>query len=132
MEERTLEQRIAELEAKAKGEKEEKAEEKPFVLKEPWKRYDPTEGFRLPASAVKAMVDVVPDMRGIAMEQKRISTPGILPVEGAVAVERGSGWREPAKLEPPPGISIMDEMMNVQDEVDRIALERRLGVKRRV
>jgi hypothetical protein len=33
--------------------------EKPYEPKEPWPRYDPTEGFRMPPSAAKPMADLI-------------------------------------------------------------------------
>lgn len=129
MGEKTLEQRVSELEAKAKEEK----EAEPFKPKEPWKRYDPTAQMGMSASAVKAMVEVVPDMRGIAMEQAHgLSAPGMFPASGeGKPIVRGSGWQEPKPLEGPPGVAICDQMVDVQDAVDRRELERKLG-KRRV
>jgi hypothetical protein len=137
-----LEKRIAALEDELKAAKEEaaakaKAAEKakePFKLKEPWKRYDPTEGLRMSGSAVRAMVDVVPDMRGIAREQGRVSVPGMFPAEQGEPKVRGSGWREPRPLEGPPGLKWIDRQVDVADALDRRDLERRLrqGVKRRI
>jgi hypothetical protein len=98
-------------------------------LREPWPKYDPTEGFRLPASAVKAMCDVVPDFRGIAQEQKHgMGEPGGFGAiaKPSAAVERGTGWAKAVKLEPPPGVAHCDRMMDVQDGLDKRELEKRL------
>src|SRR6266436_8203208 len=106
-----------------------KAQVKPPVEKprEPWPKYDPTEGFRLPASAVKAMCDVVPDFRGIAQEQKHgRSEPGFLKPTEAGPVVRGTGWQNPVPLVVPPGIKYVDQLIDVQDAVDKRELEKRL------
>jgi hypothetical protein len=116
-----LERELAELKAQVKP-----APEKP---KEPWPKYDPTEGFRMPASAVQAMVEVVPDMRAIVEEQRhgRSEPGGFLGPEKTVAKEKGSGWQAPSPLESPPGVAICDQMMDVQDALDKRDLEKRLG-----
>jgi hypothetical protein len=75
----------------------------PFKPKAPMRRHDPTEGFRMPANAIKAMCDVVPDrmMADIVREQKAgLSAPsgfGAPGPKGEKPVERGSGWAEPPK-----------------------------------
>jgi hypothetical protein len=129
-----LAKKIADLEAeltalKAQVKPEEK---KPFIPK-PFPKYDPTEGFRLPASAVAAMVDVVPDMRAIAQEQKHRGEPGGFG-SGKSAVseigERGSGWSKPVPDGLPPGIKYIDQMVDVQDGLDR--RERMRGFVRRI
>lgn len=132
-EEKTLEQRVSELEAELKATKDKEKAAKPYVPKEPSRRYDPTEQFQLPASAVKAMVDVVPDFRGVAREQSAgLSRPGMFPEKGGgKPVVRGSGWQEPRPLEGPPGLKWVDQQIDVADEIDRRELERKLG-KRRV
>lgn len=134
MEEKTLEQRIAALEDELKAAKEEKAAKeraaKPFKLEKPWPRFDPTAAMGMPASAVKAMVEVVPDFRGVAVEQRAsVREPGMLPPKESAGepVERGSGWREPAPLEPPPGLKWVDQQIDVADALDRQELKRRLG-----
>ena len=137
MEEKTLEERIAALEDELKAAKEEKAakakaaakEAEEFKLKEPWPRFDPTSRMGMPASAVRAMVEAVPDFRGIAAEQRvGRSVPGMLPAEsGGEPKVRGSGWREPAKLESPPGLRWVDQQIDVVDALDKQALERKLG-----
>ncbi len=47
--------------------------------------------------------------------------------EAAEPVRRGSGWAPERPLDPPPGVAIMDQMMDAQDAVDRRALAKRLG-----
>jgi hypothetical protein len=137
MEERTLEQRIAALEDELANAKEEKAAKekaaedgKGFKLDRPWPRFDPTSRMGMPASAMRAMVEAVPDFRGIAAEQRAgLSQPGMLPekIVGGEPKVRGSGWREPAKLESPPGLRWVDQQIDVADALDKQALERKLG-----
>jgi hypothetical protein len=119
-----LERELAELKAQVKPAPE------PPKAREPWPKYDPTEGFRMPASAVQAMVDVVPDMRAIVEEQRhgRSEPGGFLGPEKTVAKEKGSGWRNPTPLEPPPGVAICDQLMDVQDKIDRAERIRGFGL----
>jgi hypothetical protein len=46
---------------------------------------------------------------------------------GQPEVERGSGYRDGLPLGPPPGLPIMDAMMDRQDEIDKADLARRLA-----
>ena len=39
------------------------------------------------------------------------------------------GWITPAPLESPPGVKIIDQMMDVQDALDKRDLAKKLGVK---
>jgi hypothetical protein len=48
---------------------------------------------------------------------------------GGVQIQRGSGWAEPNPLSAPPGVPIMDRLMDMQDAIDKRDLERRLGTK---
>jgi hypothetical protein len=133
-----LAKRIAKLEAELAALKAEvkPAPTEPFKLKEPWKKYDPTEGMTLPPSAAKAMAAVVPDLpkgggfNAHAHAQTKVGVPsgfGEPPKSGtAKLVERGSGWVEPRPLEPPSGVKICDQMMDVQDARDKAELKRRL------
>jgi hypothetical protein len=43
---------------------------------------------------------------------------------------RGSGYRDEAPLGPPPGIDLMDRMMDAQDAQDRIELARKIAQAR--
>jgi hypothetical protein len=45
---------------------------------------------------------------------------------GEPDVERGSGWTKPAPLTPPPGCEILDKVMDVQDQLDRAELKKKL------
>ena len=113
-----------------------KPPEKPIERK-PWPKYDPTEGFRLPASAAKAMAAIVPDPKpgpgfnAHAHAQTKPGVPGGFGppnTEPAKPVERGSGWTEPRPLEGPSGLRYVDQQIDVQDAIDRRELERKLGV----
>jgi|SRR6516164_2641390 hypothetical protein len=70
-----LKAKIAALEAQVKPEPE-------LPPKGSWPKYDPTEGFRLPASAAKAMAAVVPDIKDKKFDAhawsqtKGLSAPG--------------------------------------------------------
>ena len=98
-----LERELAELKAQLPP------VEKPFVPR-PMPRFDPTENFRMPASAVKPMADLIHGKGGKydpnAWARNRYPQPGGFgaPIEpGGVKVrevERGSGWRNAAPLEP--------------------------------
>jgi hypothetical protein len=109
-----LERELAELKQAVKP-----VEDVPKPTK-PWPKYDPTEGFRLPPSAVKAMANVVPDPKSSPGfnahswgQNKGPGEPGgfgaptgpkgtsyLVPEEPMPEpVERGSGWVDPPKLE---------------------------------
>ena len=93
-------------------------------------RFDPTEGMSMPKSAMQAMIDAVPDalmrdLRGDARRPNPVNPP--TPSQPTTQVQRGSGWVDERKLEPPPGIAIMDRMMDEQDRLDRTELALRLA-----
>ena len=95
--------KIAKLQAELDELKAQLPPEPEFKPKAPMPRFDPTEGFSMPLSAVKAMCDVVPDrmMADIVREQKAgLSAPsgfGAPGPKGEKPVERGSGWQDPPK-----------------------------------
>ena len=130
-----LAKRIAALEAELAALKAEvKPAEPTLKAKGAWPKYDPTEGFRLPPSAAKAMAAIVPDMkdRSKLPDTRRPSYPepgGFGPPKSgpSKAVDRGSGWVEPSKLEGPPGLKYVDQQIDVQDAIDKAELKRRLG-----
>jgi hypothetical protein len=43
------------------------------------------------------------------------------------APPKGDGWVEAKALAPPPGIALIDRIVDAQDRLDRAELERRLG-----
>jgi hypothetical protein len=117
-----LERELKELKAKvAPPPVEEKKAEKP------WPKYDPTEGMRMPASAVRAMVDVVPDFRGIAQEQKQMSASG-----GFLGTETKAAPKEPRRatetpIEPPSGIKYVDQIADHFDRLDKLETMRKIA-----
>jgi len=98
-----LAKRVAKLEeelAEAKKAKE------PFKPKAPMPRFDPTEGMRMPPSAVKPMADLIPDVKGQgfnpnAWAQTRVAQPSsLIPQSGpGKRVKRGTGWAPEPKAE---------------------------------
>ena len=104
-----------------------KPEPKP-MKREPWPRYDPTEGMRMPASAVKAMAQIVPDPKSSPgfnrhawLQTKGPGEPGGFgapPTVGGKPVERGSGWVEPLPHSVP-GLRYVDQLCDVQDAIDK-------------
>jgi hypothetical protein len=119
-----LEREMAELKAKVNP-----PEPKPFVPA-PYQRYDPTEGMRMPPSALRAMVDAVPDrmLRDIVRDNRGAPTGpttmnpssqrgGPVNVPGS-----GTGWAREIPLGPPPGVAQADRLMDAQDAKDRAAL----------
>jgi hypothetical protein len=118
-----LERELAELKAQVKP-----PPAAPYKPEKPWPKYDPTEGFRLPASAVKAMCDVVPDFRGIAQEQKQgVGSPG-----GFLGPELKAEKKEPPRaveipLEPPSGIRYVDQIAEHFDRLDRLQTAKQIA-----
>jgi hypothetical protein len=86
----------------------------------------------MPRSAIKAMTDVVDDKlaREIVSDLRSgVGEPGgFLGPEKTVAKEKGSGWRNPTPLEPPPGVAICDQLMDTQDAIDRAERMRGFGL----
>jgi hypothetical protein len=145
-----LKRQLAELKEQIAAK--EKAEELPAYMshikrpeeppaKPKMQKYDPTEGFRLPGSAAKAMAAVVPDPKPLAgfnahswNQNKGPGEPGGFgpppkPTVGVGEVKRGSGWVDPQRLDQPSGIKYIDQQIDVQDAIDKAELERRLGSK---
>src|SRR5260370_39309999 len=95
------EERIANLEAEIAELKRKAEPPKPFVPKKPMPKYDPTEGMRLPPSAVKAMAGVYnPDVKGggfnaNAWAQTKMSDPGWIKKPEVSVAE----LREPGRVE---------------------------------
>ena len=112
-----LEDRIAKLEEAAKP-------PEPFVPG-PRFQFDPTANASMPASALKAMVNAVPDalmreLRSDAMKPNPVT--GYSTAQPTNQVQRGSGWAKPIPVEPPPGVAIADRLMDRQDEIDKAEL----------
>jgi hypothetical protein len=132
-----LEKQVAELTAQQAELKAEIERLKPKVAEPPkptkpwtWQKPDYTAQMGMPASAVKAMVDAVPDFRGIAAEQRRgVAAPGGFgaSVKPQGPVERGTGWSAPRAIEPPPGVSLVDAIASSFETLDRLEQAKRLA-----
>jgi len=128
-----LEERIEKLEAKSKPSE----PEKPFVSP-PYEPIDWTARMSMPPSALRAMVEAVPDsvMRGVIADRHAPTSPGgAIPASGqasagggpANAPGGGSGWISPARLSPPPGIGWVDAQLIADEVRQRAELKRKLG-----
>ena len=100
---------------------------KPAEPSAPWPRFqfDPTAGASMSPAAMREMMNAVPDrlMSELAADSRKPN-----PVTGfrqpqSPSQVRGTGWRDEIKLEPPPGISILDKLMDAQDKIDRVDRE---------
>ena len=126
--------KVAELEKELAAQKAELDKLKPAApdvpkKREPWPRYDPTEGFRLPPSAAQAMARVFPDIKdrkgfdAHAHAQTKPSEPGGFGPpnmhSAAKPIERGSGYVKAQPLEPPSGISHCDRIADHFADIDR-------------
>ena len=83
----------------------------------------------MPRNALQAMLDAVPEsvMRELRADARRPN-----PITGGAAPpptnqKRGTGWVEERKIEPPPGIRLMDQMMDEQDRRDKVELAKKLA-----
>jgi len=72
--------------------------------------------------------DLVADLRADARRSNPVTSASspIPPRPEDRAPPRGTGWAEPTNVRLPPGIEIIDRMIDAQDIVDRRALEARL------
>jgi hypothetical protein len=83
----------------------------------------------MPQSAIEEMAKAVPDklVREIVDDHRHgRAEPGFLKPSESAPVVRGSGWVEPVSLGNPPGIKYVDQLIDVQDAVDKRELEKRL------
>jgi hypothetical protein len=113
-----LKKRIEELEKAAKP-------LEPFVPG-PRFQFDPTANASMPASAMKAMIDAVPDrlmneLRSDALKPNPI-TGGPNPQPQTRAVQRGSGWRDEVPISSPPGVALADRLVDHRDRIDKAEL----------
>jgi hypothetical protein len=122
-----LRKRVEELEAKTKP-----PEPKPEFKEQPFRRYDPTEGMRMPPSALAAMAghpcnQVMP---GVIRDRHAPNSPGMTPssqqTSGGGPVNK-SGWVDAAPISSPPGLRYVDAQLDAQDARDRAELARKLG-----
>jgi hypothetical protein len=99
------------------------------LIREAKALYGYRDGMSMPPSAVAKMTEVVGDqlMKDIVKDlRKGRAEPGWFKPTGAPPVERGTGWVKPLKHSDPSGQRYVDQMMDVQDALDRRDLERRL------
>jgi hypothetical protein len=109
-----LKARISELEAKVSP-----PPKKEFVP-EPYQRYDPTEGMRMPPSALREMAQHPCNqvMRGVIQDRHApTGRPGMIPSSGSGGPPSSSksstpGWVDPRPLGPQPGIDLIDKGVN--------------------
>jgi hypothetical protein len=95
----------------------------------PYQRYDPTEGMSMPASVVREMARAVPTgmIQDIAMRDNRAPTgpsaQGVIPSSQGVSNVRtgGGGVAHTVPLGPPPGVNILDRIMDHEDAKDQHA-----------
>jgi hypothetical protein len=83
----------------------------------------------MPGSATEDLVEAVGDqqVRDIVSDLRSgRAEPGWFKPTGSPPIERGSGWVKPMEPASPSGQRAIDQMMDVQDRLDRIDLERRL------
>ncbi len=100
---------------------------------EPPERIDYTSGATMDRETMRDLASAIPDSlardlradlaRGNPVTQ---SVAQLTPDRGG-QVERGSGYRDAVPLGPPPGVPIMDRLMDMQDQIDKADLARRLA-----
>jgi hypothetical protein len=76
------------------------------------------------------MMKAVPEsvMRGIRADAfKPNPVTGSPNPPSTSQVQRGTGWREPAPLGPPPGIEHVDRLVDAQDRIDKAELALKLA-----
>ena len=103
-----LKKRVAELE---------KAVDPPPRSPSTHQAYDYTQGFSMPASAMRALIDAVPDrlmsdLRADARKPNPVtSSSSMIPTANeASETKRGSGWQEATPLGPPEGVKLVDQI----------------------
>jgi hypothetical protein len=125
-----LKARVAELEARTKPPE----PPKPFVPT-PHQQYGPTANMTMPPSALRAMVDAVPDhmLRDIVRDHRGAPTGpttmnpslGQHAHRGAAVPGDGTGWAREIPLGPSPHQRYVDAQIDAQDAKDRAALVER-------
>lgn len=112
---------------KARLEKLEKAADPPPRKQSYAVPHDHTAGASMPASAVRAMIEAIPDhvMQGLRSDARKPNpvTQGDPPQPQ----RRGSGWRESAPLTSPAGIAHVDRLVEAQDRLDRADLAMKMA-----
>ena len=110
----TTEEQIAELQARIA--ELEKAAKPPERIKSNYQPINPIDRLSMPASAMAALVEAVPTdlVRSIVSDNRSAPLPKL-----KVEEKKKGGWSEPAKLEPPPGQKIINQMIDAQDALDK-------------
>jgi hypothetical protein len=104
------------------------------AARKPWPKYDPTEGFRLPASAAAKMAAIVPDVKGEGFnpqawaQTKVAERGGFGPPETRTPTAGRDAWPKPIPISSPPGVAICDQMMDAQDAIDKAERMKSFGL----
>jgi hypothetical protein len=128
-----LKKRQTELETKLGEDKPPLPQFKP----EPYQPRDYTAGATMDAETKRELAkafpaDLVRDLRSDAFKpnpvtgasQAQLTPDRIGQDRGRAQVEiRGTGWQPERKIEPPPGVGIMDRMLDAQDAIDKAEAE---------
>jgi hypothetical protein len=90
-----------------------------------WQPHDYTQGMSMARSTMLEMMKVTPEglmkeLRADALKPNPVT--GSAPQPQSQPVRRGSGWAKPIPVEPPPGVAILDKIMDEQDRLDRAEL----------
>ena len=118
-----LTERIAKLEEAAKP-------PEPFVPG-PRFQFDPTANASMPANAMKAMIDAVPDtlmrdLRADARKPNPVTQASSSPIRSTPSAQpqwrNTGGWRDEVPLGPQPGIEHVDRLVDAQDQIDKAEL----------
>jgi hypothetical protein len=128
-----LEKRAADLEAQLAKIATPPVPPAPFKS-EPHQPVDYTRGASMDRETMRDLAAAIPDTlardlhadlaRGNPINQ---SVAQLTPDRSGVEIRRGSGWAPERKIEPPPGIDLMDKIMDQADAQDRADLQRRLA-----
>jgi hypothetical protein len=96
----------------------------PFDAGPAWSgpRFDFTANASMDASTMRAMADAVGDgvLGGVVNDRfRRMEPSSIISKETKVEQAKGTGWQDERPLEMPPGVKIIDQMMDAEDEMWR-------------
>src|SRR5262249_16906232 len=78
------------------------------------------------------MARAVPNdlIAGIVNDNRSPPGPSSIAGKPTTSAEKGTGWLKGTPIEPPPGVEILDRVMDVQDALDRRERERQLKEER--
>jgi hypothetical protein len=117
--------------------KEDKPPPKSDFVPKPYQPIDWTARMSMPPSAIRAMVEAVPDSvkRGVIGDRHApTGRPGMIPESQqqpsnvrSANVPGGTGWGYSPPISPPPGVAQADRLMDEQDRRDRAELAKKLG-----